>query len=239
MANFGNNLLESLSNPFVLIALTFIVFFLAKLIQRKTGWVLFNPILITIAVLIAFLKVTGIQYETYHEAGSQIEFWLKPAIVALGVPLYQQLKVIRKQLIPILFSQTVGCVIGIISAVVTAQLLGASKEVVISLAPKSVTTPIAMEVCRAAGGIPSLTAAIVVIVGLLGAVTGFRVLQIGRVKSPIAQGLSMGTASHAVGTSRAMENGAKYGAFASLGLIANGVLTAILTPIVLKIMGVI
>jgi len=85
----------------------------------------------------------------------------------------------------------------------------------------------------------SLTAAIVVIVGLLGAVTGFRVLQIGRVKSPIAQGLSMGAASHAVGTSRAMENGAKYGAFASLGLIANGVLTAILTPIVLRIMGLI
>ena len=120
--------------------------------------------------------------------------------------------------------------VGIVSAVVTAQLLGASKPVVISLAPKSVTTPIAMEVCRTLGGIPSLTAAIVVIVGLLGAVTGFRVLQIGRVKSPIAQGLSMGAASHAVGTSRAMENGAKYGAFASLGLIANGVLTAILTP---------
>lgn len=239
MQNLAGNLLASLANPFVLIALTFVVFFLAKLIQRKTGWVLFNPILITIAVLIVFLKVTGIKYDTYHEAGTQIEFWLKPAIVALGVPLYQQLKVIRKQLIPILFSQTVGCVIGIISAVVTAQLLGASKEVVISLAPKSVTTPIAMEVCRTAGGIPSLTAAIVVIVGLLGAVTGFRVLQIGRVKSPIAQGLSMGTASHAVGTSRAMENGAKYGAFASLGLIANGVLTAILTPIVLHIMGVI
>ena len=239
MQNVANNFFEALSNPFVLIALTFVVFFCAKLTQRKTGWVLFNPILITIAVLIAFLKITGIQYEVYHEAGSQIEFWLKPAIVALGVPLYQQLKVIRKQLIPILISQTVGCVIGIISAVATAQCLGASKEVVISLAPKSVTTPIAMEVCRTAGGIPSLTAAIVVIVGLFGAVTGFRVLQIGRVKSPIAQGLSMGTASHAVGTSRAMENGAKYGAFASLGLIANGVLTAILTPIVLHIMGVI
>lgn len=239
MQNVANNFFEALSNPFVLIALTFVVFFCAKLIQRKTGWVLFNPILITIAVLIAFLKITGIQYEVYHEAGSEIEFWLKPAIVALGVPLYQQLKVIRKQLIPILISQTVGCVIGIISAVATAQWLGASKGVVISLAPKSVTTPIAMEVCRTAGGIPSLTAAIVVIVGLFGAVTGFRVLQIGRVKSPIAQGLSMGTASHAVGTSRAMENGAKYGAFASLGLIANGVLTAILTPIVLHIMGVI
>lgn len=235
----GESFLGALSNEFVLIGLTFAVFFLSKMIQRRTGWVLFNPILITIGVMIAFLKLTGIQYDTYHKAGLQIEFWLKPAIVALGVPLYQQLKVIRKQLIPILLSQTVGCVVGIVSAVVTAQLLGASKAVVISLAPKSVTTPIAMEVCRTLGGIPSLTAAIVVIVGLFGAVTGFRVLQIGRVKSPIAQGLSIGAASHAVGTSRAMENGAKYGAFASLGLIANGVLTAILTPIVLRIMGLI
>ena len=233
MQSFVDNCREILSNQFVLIALTFIVFFCAKILQRKTGWVLLNPILITIAALIAFLKITGIQYDTYQQAGSQIDFWLKPAIVALGV------KVIRKQLVPILFSQTVGCIVGIVSAVTTAQLFGASKEVVISLAPKSVTTPIAMEVCRTAGGIPSLTAAIVVIVGLFGAVSGFRVLQIGRVKSPIAQGLSMGTASHAVGTSRAMENGAKYGAFASLGLIANGVLTAILTPIVLHIMGVI
>ena len=233
-ALIGNHFIDALDNEFVLIGLTFVVFFLAKMVQRRTGWVLFNPILITIGVMIAFLKLTGIQYDTYHKAGSQIEFWLKPAIVALGVPLYQQLKVIRKQLIPILLSQTVGCVVGIVSAVVTAQWLGASKAVVVSLAPKSVTTPIAMEVCRTLGGIP-----IVVIVGLRGAVTGFRVLQIGRVKSPIAQGLSMGAASHAVGTSRAMENGAKYGAFASLGLIANGVLTAILTPIVLRIMGLI
>ena len=147
-ALIGNHFLDALDNEFVLIGLTFVVFFLAKMVQRRTGWVLFNPILITIGVMIAFLKLTGIQYDTYHKAGSQIEFWLKPAIVALGVPLYQQLKVIRKQLIPILLSQTVGCVVGIVSAVVTAQWLGASKAVVVSLAPKSVTTPIAMEVCR-------------------------------------------------------------------------------------------
>ena len=226
-----------LENNFILIALTFATFMAAKWVQRRTGWVLFNPILITIAVLILFLKVTGISYDTYAHAGAQIDFWLKPAIVALGVPLYLQLKVIRKQLIPILLSQMVGCVVGIVVVVVVAKLMGASDAVVVSLAPKSVTTPIAMEVCRAQGGIPSLTAAIVVVVGLFGAVAGCKVLQIGRVKSPIAQGLSMGTASHAVGTSRAMENGAKYGAFASLGLIANGVLTAILTPIVLKMMG--
>ena len=112
-ALIGNHFIDALDNEFVLIGLTFVVFFLAKMVQRRTGWVLFNPILITIGVMIAFLKLTGIQYDTYHKAGSQIEFWLKPAIVALGVPLYQQLKVIRKQLIPILLSQTVGCVVGL------------------------------------------------------------------------------------------------------------------------------
>lgn len=226
-----------LENKFILIALTFGCFWGAKWLQQKTGWVLLNPILLTIMVLIAFLKITGISYDTYKVAGEQIDFWLRPAIVALGVPLYLQLRVIRKQWLPIVFSQLVGSVMGIVSVVLVAHLLGASRPVIVSLAPKSVTTPIAMEVCTATGGIPSLTAAIVVLVGLLGAVAGFKVLQIGRVRSPIAQGLSMGTASHAVGTSRAMEYGARYGAFSSLGLIANGVLTAILAPLLLRILG--
>lgn len=226
--------MDILENSFVWIALTFGTFWGAKALQKRTGWVVLNPILVTIAVLIAFLKITGVSYDTYSSAGRQIDFWLKPAIVALGVPLYLQLKVIRKQWLPILLSQLVGCVSGIVSVVFVARWLGASESVVISLAPKSVTTPIAMEVCAAQGGIPSLTAAIVVSVGLFGAVCGFRVLQLGRIKSPMSQGLSMGTASHAVGTSRAMEKGVKHGAFAGVGLILNGLLTAILTPIILS-----
>jgi len=200
---------------------------------------LLNPILVTILILIVFLKVTGVSYDTYAEAGSLIDFWLKPAIVALGVPLYLQLKSIRQQWLPILVSQLTGCMVGIVSVVLTAKWMGASNAVIISLAPKSVTTPIAMEVTSSLEGIPSLTAAIVVCVGLFGAVCGFKVLQIGRVKSPIAQSLSMGTASHAVGTSRAMEYGRTYGAYASLGLILNGLLTAVFTPWLLEWLGII
>ena len=124
------------------------------------------------------------------------------------------------------------------SVVLVAKVLGATNEVIVSLAPKSVTTPIAMEVTRGLGGIPSLTAAVVVCVGLLGAVLGFKILTLGRVKSPIAQGLSMGTASHAVGTSAAMERSRKYGAYASLGLTLNGILTAIITPYLLPLLGI-
>ena len=231
--------MEFLENDFLLLTLTFGVFCLSKYIQKRTGWIVFNPILVTIAVLIAFLKLTGVSYETYNRSGVLISFWLKPAVVALGVPLYLQLEMIKKQLLPIFVSQLVGCLVGIISVVLIAKGLGASSEIICSLAPKSVTTPIAMEVSSATGGIPSLTAAVVVAVGLFGAVFGFKVLSLGRVGSPIAQGLSIGTASHAVGTSRAMEVSSKYGAYASLGLTLNGILTAILTPSILKLLGII
>ncbi len=234
----GSDVMEYLENKFFLLAVTFGVFYAARCLQKATGWVVLNPILLTILVLIGFLKVTGISYDTYAGTGTMIDFWLKPAIVALGVPLYLQLRSIRRQLMPVLVSQLAGCLVGIVSVVLTARWMGASDAVIISLAPKSVTTPIAMEVTASLQGIPSLTAAIVVCVGLFGAVCGFKVLQVGRVKSPIAQSLSMGTASHAVGTSRAMEYGRIYGAYASLGLILNGLLTALFTPLLLQWMGV-
>ena len=138
--------MEYLENKFFLLSITFGVFFVSKYLQRKTGWVLLNPILLAIALLIVFLKCTGLSYENYSEAGYLVEFWLKPAVVALGVPLYLQLKMIRKQWLPILVSQLAGCVVGLVSVTLIARLLGASPDVVMSLAPKSVTTPIAMEV---------------------------------------------------------------------------------------------
>ena len=171
------------------------------------------------------------------KGGKYIEFWLKPAVVALGVPLYLQFEAIKKQALPILLSQLVGCLVGIVSVVFVASTLGATKEVIISLAPKSVTTPIAMEITAQMGGIPSLTAAVVVITGILGAMLGYKILQLGFVKNPVAQGISMGTAAHAVGTSASLEISARYGAFSSLGLILNGILTSILTPYVLSWMG--
>ena len=217
-----------LENEFFLLAVTFGIFFLAKLLQKKTGIMLLNPILLTIAILIVFLKMTHISYETYNEGGHLIEFWLKPAVVALGVPLYLQLETIKKQLLPI---------VGVISVVLIAKLMGASDEIIYSLAPKSVTTPIAMEVTKSLGGIPSLTAAVVVCVGLLGGILGFKTMKLTHIGSPMAQGLSLGAAAHAVGTSTAMDISRKYGAFASLGLTLNGIFTALLTPTILRLLG--
>lgn len=230
--------MEFLTDKFFLIAVTFVFYIGAQMLQRRTGVVLLNPILISIAAIICFLYLLDIDYETYNEGGAYIDFWLKPAVVALGLPLYRQLPAIRKQLLPLLASELCGCVAGIVSVVVFAKLLGGSHEVIMSLAPKAVTTPIAMEVSAAVGGIPSLTAAVVVCTGIFGGVAGFKIIRLSRIKSPIAQSLSIGTAAHAVGTSVAMERSERYGAFSSLGLTINGLLTAILAPFILRLMGI-
>ena len=220
-----------------MLALTLVLYIIAVRIQHATRMRLFNPILLGIVAMIAFLKLTGISYETYMTGGRYVDFWLKPAVVALGVPLYRQLSAIRKQLLPLLLSELAGCVAGLISVVLIARGLGATQEVVLSLAPKAVTAPIALEISEAIGGIPSLTTAVVVCTGIFGGMAGFRILDMTHVHSPIAEGLSMGTAAHAVGTAAAMERGDRYGAYSSLGLTLNGLLTAMFAPAILSLLG--
>ena len=219
---------EIIRSELFLITLTFIVFWGAKKLQEVSRLTLLNPMILTIAFLIGFLKLTGISYDEYSESGHMIEFWLKPAIVALALPLYNELRHIRKQFAPLFISELVGCVIGIISVVLIAKWLGASPEVIRSLAPKSVSTPIAIEISGQLGGIPALTSAIVVIVGMIGAVSGLKMMDVGRITSPVSKSLSMGTAAHVIGTNRISEYGERYGAYATLGLILNGILTAFL-----------
>ncbi len=230
-------MIEFLHNKIFLIALTFIVYLGSQWLQNRLRVVLLNPILLTIIVLIGYLVLFDIDYPTYRAGGEYIEFWLKPAVVALGVPLYRQLETIKKQLLPILMAELAGCVIGIVSVVVTAELLGATRDVVISLAPKAVTTPIAIEISQSLGGITPLTAAVVVCTGIFGNLAGFRIARLSRVHSPIASGLSVGTASHAVGTAAAMNRSHRWGAFSSLGLTLNGLLTALLAPSILELLG--
>lgn len=222
-------------NDILYITLTLAVFCGAQWLQRKTGWILLNPVLLAIALIILILKAGNISYEAYEEGGRYIAFFLKPAIVALAVPLYRQLEQIKKQAIPILASQLVACVTGIISALLIAQMLGAPQQIGISLSPKSVTTPIAMEIARVLGGIPALTAIIVIVTGIFGAIIGMAFLKLVRVKSPIAQGLAMGAAAHAMGTAQVMKKTPRIGAYASVGLIVNGILTGLLAPWLLQL----
>lgn len=226
-----------IENPIFLLFCTFALYTLAKYVQVKTKILLLSPIPVTIVLVILCLELFGIRYETYNESGQFVSFWMQPAVVALGVPLYLQLDRIKKQLLPILLSQMVGCVVGVVSVVLIAQALGASKEVILSLASKSVTMPISMEVTRLVGGLPSLTAAAVACVGIFGGMFGFQLFKLFRLDSGIAQGLAMGTASHALGTSVVMERSPACAVYSSLGLTLNGVLTALVTPAILEWLG--
>ncbi|WP_147678246.1 LrgB family protein [Algibacter pacificus] len=231
--------MKLIAEPYMLLTITVGMYWITKLLQNKTNSVLLNPILITIIAVICILKSAGITYDTYHEAGKYIEFFLKPSIVALGVPLYLQLSKIKKQVMPIVISQLVGSIVGILSGVFIAKWLGASKEVILSIAPKSVTTPLAIDISSSIGGIPSLTASMVVMVGIFGSVAGFKILQLLHVKNPMSRSLSMGTAGHGLGTAQAMAISQRFGAYSSMGLILNGLFTAILTPIILAMLGLI
>jgi len=231
--------MKLLASPIILLTITVGLYWLSKYIQNKTNSVILNPIMLTVTAIIVILKLTGISYETYSEGGKYIEFFLKPSIVALGVPLYLQISKIKKQMIPILVSQLVGSVVGISSGVLIAQYLGVSREVMLSIAPKSVTTPIALDISSSIGGIPSLTSSMVIFVGFFGAVVGFKLLQFFKITNPISKSLAMGTASHGIGTAESLSISQRYGAYSSLGLILNGLFTAILTPIVLAFLGII
>ncbi|MBD5185566.1 MAG: LrgB family protein [Bacteroidales bacterium] len=223
-----SDITQHLAGPTALITATFLIYWGATYLRKVTGLALLNPMVITIAAIIGMLKLTGLTYDDYRESGRMIEFWLQPAIVALGLPLYNELRHIKRQFVTLLLTELAGCLTGIVSVVVIARWLGATPEVILSLAPKSVSTPIAIEISREIGGIPALTSAIVVMVGMIGAMAGVKVMELWRIDRPVSQSLSMGTAAHVMGTNRLAEYGNRYGAYATLGLILNGILTAFL-----------
>ncbi|MCB2186718.1 MAG: LrgB family protein [Deltaproteobacteria bacterium] len=224
-----------LTGPVFSVALTLLVFQLARALYTRLGWFILNPVLVSIVTLIALLKLLGLDYQTYHQGGRLISFFLGPAVVALGLPLYQQLPTIQERGRSILFSILVGSVVGVTTAGLTALLLGAPPQVVASLAPKSITTPMAMGVAQTLGGIPPLTAALVVAAGVLGAVLGPPFLRLCRVTGDTAFGLAMGAAAHGIGTARALEEGELAGATSGLAICLNGLATALVTPPLMKL----
>ena len=229
---------EMLSLPSWLLFLTLAVYALAVQIRSRTGYILCNPVLISTVVLITYLSVLKIDYATYHNAAQFIDFWLKPAVVVLAVPLYQNWAKIRSQWMPILASQLAGSITGIVTGLYFAKWLGMERELVLSLGSKSVTNPVAIEITASIGGIPSVTAATVIIAGLVGQIIGYKMLKTGTVRMPSSIGMSLGTASHAMGIAVSFERSRRMAAYASLGLVLNGVLTAVLMPLLLPLLGI-
>ncbi|MCB1474678.1 MAG: LrgB family protein [Rhodobiaceae bacterium] len=224
------------ADPLLHLTVTLAAYGCALWAYRRSGRnPLLNPVLISIALVIAFLLITGTPYRTYFDGARFIHFLLGPATVALAIPLYRHFDLVRRSAPAIAVSLVAGSLTAASSAVLIGWLLGASPESLISLAPKSVTAPVAMGITQVLGGIPSLTAGLVILTGILGAMTGTLVLRLTRVRGDAATGLAIGTASHGIGTARALQISDTAGAFSGLAMGLNALLTAIVLPIVWKI----
>lgn len=218
------------------IVATVAAYLAARRLYARFSHPLLNPLLVAITALIVLLEATGVSYARYDRGGRLISYWLGPAVVALGVPLWAQLEEIARRGRAMLVSILAGSIVGVVSGTVTAILLGAPRQVVLSVAPRSVTTPIAMGVAQKLGGLPPLTAVLVISTGVLGAVAGPAVLRVARIRSRTAWGLAMGAAAHGIGTARAVEEGEVEGATSGLAIGLMGLATALLAPPIVAVL---
>jgi len=223
------------ASPLLHLTLTLLAYLLGDWIFRRSGnRAYFNPVLLSILMLVAVLSATGTDYPTYFAGAQFVHFMLGPATVALAVPLFRNLHLIRKLWLPILVSIVTGATVSTASALLIARWLGASQQTLISLAPKSVTAPVAMGISEKAGGLPSLTAALVVLTGVLGAVIGAAVLAAIRVRDDRARGLALGVTSHGIGTARAFQISDTAGAFSALAMGLMALISAFVLPFALR-----
>lgn len=213
------------------IIISFISFEIGKLIFKKTQSPIFNPLLIGTIIVIAVLKIFNISTDSYFKGASIINFFLGPATVALALPLYKQWTLFKKYFIPVMTGAIIGSFIAVISVIFLGKLLNIDKTLLFTFMPKSITTPIGIEVSTMLGGIPSLTVLSIIITGITGNVSAPFICKIFRIKHPVAKGIGIGVASHAVGTSKAMEMGEVEGSMSALSIIFAGILTLIWAPL--------
>ena len=222
--------------PLAALTVTLLAWLAAQRIFLVSGrHPLANPVLLAVVFLASGLLATGIDYRTYFDGAQFVHFLLGPATVALAVPLYRQWPSVRRGLPAILLTVTGGGLAASCIGVGCALALGGPREVIASLAPRSVTTPVAMGIAERIGGLPSLTAAVVILSGITGAVLGPMVLDLARVRDPRARGLAMGTVAHGIGTARALSESATAGAFSGLAMGLNALVTALLLPLIWRL----
>lgn len=204
----------------------------ATILYKKTHLSVLHPLLTSIFVIIVILEFLDIEYASFQQGSHLIHFMLGPSVVALGYVLFEQMKYLKGNVVSILTSVFVGAIVGIISVIVIGKLMDADQSLIATLQPKSVTTPIAMGISEKNGGIPSLTAVIVVAVGIFGSIVGPAVMKVLGIESRIAKGLALGASSHGVGTAAAIQLGAVEGALSGLAIGLMGIMTAILVPVI-------
>ena len=225
------------ASPLLWLSMTLAVYLAGQwLFQRSGGRALFNPVALAIALLVSLLLLTGTPYATYFSGAQFIHFLLGPATVALAIPLYLHWERVRRLFLPIAVGLLAGSLTAILSAMSIAWLLGGSPKTLLSLAPKSVTTPVAMGIAEKIGGLPSLTAVMVILTGVIGAVAAPALLRGLRIRDDAIKGFAIGVAAHGIGTARAFQISSLAGAFAGLAIGLNALLTALLAPLIASLL---
>ena len=221
------------SSPFFGIALSILTFWIGVKLQKRLKSVLCNPLLIAILLTSVVLLAFDIPYESYNEGGAVINMFLTPATACLAVSIYTKIQILKKNCIPIVVGCTVGSLAAMGSVWLLCQLFGLDEAMTASLIPKSITTPIAMEVCQSHGGIVPVTVIAVIFTGILGSILAPFLIRLFRVDNPVTAGLAIGACSHAVGTSRALELGETEGAMSGLAIGVCGIITVLVSMILL------
>lgn len=225
------------SSPLLWLTLTLLAYFGAVWLYRRSGMNPFlNPVMLAVAMIISVLLITDTPYPTYFDGAKFVHFLIGPATVALAIPLVSQFDRLKRMWLPISVALVVGSATAIGSAMGIAWLFGASRETMLSLAPKSATMPIAMSVAQQIGGLPSLAAVAVAITGISGAIIATALLNLLRIKDPAVRGFAVGITAHAIGTARAIQVNETAGAFAALAMGLNGIATALLLPLLLPLL---
>lgn len=224
------------ASPLLALTMTLVAYQSGMWLYNKSGQnPLVNPVLIAVVVIVALLYATGTDYTTYFNGAQFVHFLLGPATVALAIPLYRQVQKVRQSLLAITVAVLCGSLTAAISGVGVAWFFGASMQTLLSIAPKSVTTPVAMGIAEQMGGLPTLTAVVVILTGITGAMTATNLLRWARITDPRASGLAIGVASHGIGTARAFQINEVAGAFSGLAMGFNALATAILLPLLYQL----
>lgn len=217
------------------IGITIIIYFFMKWFYSRFTHPLLVPIFTSSLLVICLLLATNTTYNTYMNGAKWIDELLGPAVVVLAIPLYDHRGILKRNVLTILFSVFVGSIVGLVSGMVLSMISQVNMELIFSLAPKSVTTPIAMEISKIIGGTPALTAVYVMVAGISGAMFGPYLMKVCKIKHSISKGIGFGTASHGIGTARALEIGTVEGALSSIAMTLSAVFTSFLCPIILSL----
>ncbi len=207
------------------IVISLLSYGIGMVVKKRLKLAIFNPVLISVILVIAFLGFGRVEYESYNSSARFLSYLLTPATVSLAVPLYLKVDVLKKNAAAIFVSILAGAFTSLACIFLMSLVFRLSHEAYVTLLPKSITTAIGIGISEELGGFPSITAAVIIITGILGNVTAEGLLKLFRISNPVAKGLAIGTASHAIGTAKAMEIGEVEGAMSSLSIVVSGVLT--------------